>query len=633
MAYNPANANGQATMANSAPVVVASNQSDIPINVDKVGGTGLTLGQANATLSVPVVLPSAQITTLTPPAAITNYANETGGNLAAAKADLDTIAGAISASKMQVSGTFWQTTQPVSLTTLSTVVNLAQIAGVAPSFNGTDLNINIDKIGGFGTHGISDSDGNPSATIQVESFDMNFNGSTWDRIRSLANYPSGVGSGVSGLGVQMASSLGQYNSSLPTATSGLFYVPQLTAKAQMMMVMMDAAGNARGANVNSSNQLSVSVDNFGPASIAVTQSGAWNVGLTSSTVTLNVNVQNTVPVTGTFFQATQPVSLTTLTTVSNIVQFGGSAPTYTGGSLNVDVTNTVPVSQSGTWNIGSSSNSALADGTANPTTNLFGSLNEVFNGTTWDRVRSISAYNTGSGASGAGLLASVMLGQYNTSLPSANNGFYYVPQLTAKGQQMMVNMDAAGNNRGANVNASNQLSVSVDNTPAVSQSGAWTVGSNSATGSAVPANAFFNGARAQNAEATADTNGQLVGLAADLVGKLIVMPYANKENFISGLANTSTTNSIQVVAAQAAGLKIYVTGFSIANTGATNTLVTFQNGSGASLPIWTTIAPTTGGSNYQFLTPIATSAATGLFAQAASSTANLYISVNGYIGT
>lgn len=41
------------------------------------------LGQALAAASVPVVLPAAQITTLTPPAAITNFATETGGNLAA----------------------------------------------------------------------------------------------------------------------------------------------------------------------------------------------------------------------------------------------------------------------------------------------------------------------------------------------------------------------------------------------------------------------------------------------------------------------------------------------------------------------------------------------------------------------
>jgi hypothetical protein len=41
-----------------------------------------TLGQQLAAASVPVVLTAAQLATLTPPAAITNYALETGGNLA-----------------------------------------------------------------------------------------------------------------------------------------------------------------------------------------------------------------------------------------------------------------------------------------------------------------------------------------------------------------------------------------------------------------------------------------------------------------------------------------------------------------------------------------------------------------------
>lgn len=39
------------------------------------------LGQALAAASLPVVLTAAQLATLTPPAALTNYANETGGNL------------------------------------------------------------------------------------------------------------------------------------------------------------------------------------------------------------------------------------------------------------------------------------------------------------------------------------------------------------------------------------------------------------------------------------------------------------------------------------------------------------------------------------------------------------------------
>lgn len=58
------------------------NLAAIKADVDKIPSQG----QALAAASTPVVLPAAQITTLTPPAAITNYAKETGGNL-------DTIAG------------------------------------------------------------------------------------------------------------------------------------------------------------------------------------------------------------------------------------------------------------------------------------------------------------------------------------------------------------------------------------------------------------------------------------------------------------------------------------------------------------------------------------------------------------
>jgi len=74
----------------SAPATSA-NQASIITSVSSIDSKIPALGQALAAASVPVILPSATISTLTPPAAITNYANETGGNLAAAKADLDTI--------------------------------------------------------------------------------------------------------------------------------------------------------------------------------------------------------------------------------------------------------------------------------------------------------------------------------------------------------------------------------------------------------------------------------------------------------------------------------------------------------------------------------------------------------------
>lgn len=97
--------------------------------------TGLLIGQQTAANSLAVILPSATITTLTPPAAITGFALETGGNLAAIKADTDKIPSlgqALAASSVPVvltaaqlttltplttvavTGTFWQATQPVS---------------------------------------------------------------------------------------------------------------------------------------------------------------------------------------------------------------------------------------------------------------------------------------------------------------------------------------------------------------------------------------------------------------------------------------------------------------------------------------------------------------------------------------
>lgn len=55
------------------------------------------------------------------------------------------------------------------------------------------------------------------------------------------------------------------------------------------------------------------------------------------------------------------------------------------------------------------------------------------------------------------------------------------PRMSANRVPYATLRDAAGNERGANVNASNQLSVSVDNTPAVSQSGTWNINNISGT--------------------------------------------------------------------------------------------------------------------------------------------------------
>ena len=63
-------------------LATSANQDTGNASLSSIDSKTPALGQALSAASVPVVLPASQITTLTPPAAITNYALETGGNLA-----------------------------------------------------------------------------------------------------------------------------------------------------------------------------------------------------------------------------------------------------------------------------------------------------------------------------------------------------------------------------------------------------------------------------------------------------------------------------------------------------------------------------------------------------------------------
>lgn len=98
---------GQALAAASVPVVLTAAQVTTLTPPAAIAGFALeaghlatidtstakipSQGQALAAASMPVVLTAAQVTTLTPPAAITNYALETGGNLATVKTNTDPL--------------------------------------------------------------------------------------------------------------------------------------------------------------------------------------------------------------------------------------------------------------------------------------------------------------------------------------------------------------------------------------------------------------------------------------------------------------------------------------------------------------------------------------------------------------
>lgn len=169
-------------------------------------------------------------------------------------------------------------------------------------------------------------------------------------------------------------------------------------------------------------------------------------------------------------------------------------------------------------------------------------------------------------------------------------------------------------------------------TGGTSVTGVVTVGGVTALNISPTENPVYQGAIGITSEQAVVTTGHKVGFVADVTGKQIIMPFANKENFISGNISTTGNAGVSLISAQSSGIKIYVTNISIANTGTAATLVTLQNGSGGSA-IWQTIAPAGGGSNISLAVPILTSAATALFITFATASSTAYCSVSGYIGT
>lgn len=183
----------------------------------------------------------------------------------------------------------------------------------------------------------------------------------------------------------------------------------------------------------------------------------------------------------------------------------------------------------------------------------------------------------------------------------------------------------AGN--GATGTGSARVTLSNDNTAIAN----WGQG---ATGATAPTGAAFQGIRGQNAEQTAVTNGQLVGMAADLVGKPIIMPYANTENFVSGSTSAMTaTTSTSVIASAGGSLRNYVTACTFSNSHATvGTMILLQDGSGGATLWQAPAAAVFGGAHVIFPTPLKTTAATALFTVNVTTGANTFVSCTGYKG-
>jgi hypothetical protein len=142
------------------------------------------------------------------------------------------------------------------------------------------------------------------------------------------------------------------------------------------------------------------------------------------------------------------------------------------------------------------------------------------------------------------------------------------------------------------------------------------------------------GGKATSSEPTAVADADRANLITDLVGKLITMPYAANQQFISGATSVITdTTSTSVIAAQGAGVRTYVTSLLVTNSDATvGTAVAITDGSGGTVLWRGYAAPAGGGFSVTFPVPLRTTANTALHAVCATTSAEVYVSASGYKG-
>lgn len=145
------------------------------------------------------------------------------------------------------------------------------------------------------------------------------------------------------------------------------------------------------------------------------------------------------------------------------------------------------------------------------------------------------------------------------------------------------------------------------------------------------------GAKATNAEPSAvSASGDIANLITDLVGKLIVLPYANPENFVSGAITSAMTGttSTSLVAAPAAGLRNYLTTIIASNAHATvGTDIVIQDGSGGTTLLTIPAAAVYGGAVITLPTPLRQpTTATAIFCANVTTGASTKVSAVGYKG-
>ncbi len=139
-----------------------------------------------------------------------------------------------------------------------------------------------------------------------------------------------------------------------------------------------------------------------------------------------------------------------------------------------------------------------------------------------------------------------------------------------------------------------------------------------------------------NATNPAPTDTQSVALQLGPNGQLLVLPYGNPANFVSGAITSAMTGttSTSLIAAPASGLRNYITQITVSNSHATvGTDVIIQDGSGGTTLYTIPAAAVYGGAVVTFPTPLRQpTTATAIFCANVTTGSSTKVSASGYKG-
>lgn len=175
--------------------------------------------------------------------------------------------------------------------------------------------------------------------------------------------------------------------------------------------------------------------------------------------------------------------------------------------------------------------------------------------------------------------------------------------------------DNAGNERGLNIDANGALAAVVSGV--------------AAHDAAVSGNPLLLAGEARSTEGTAVASGDVARLQTDLVGKLVTMPYAIPQLLVNGTNSATDTANTSLIASAGAGVRNYITQFTVFNDSATDTFVSLKDGTTTKYVV---PAPAHGGACITFPAPLKGTAETAWNTAAGDSVTTLYCSASGFTG-